>query len=335
MDLNTGAIKAMANFPTYDPSNYGDVTDASVFSNAAVGSSLEVGSIMKTLTTAAALDSGAITANETYSDPAHWKVDGFNITNIEEDGGAGTKSITDILNLSLNTGATWELMQMSKKGGTEITQKGRDTWYDYMTNHYRFGELTGIEQGYEDPGLIPDPDNGYARDLTYANTAFGQGMRATILQMAAAFSAVMNGGTYYQPHLIEGTIDQSGNETASQPKVLQKNVVSPQVSSEMQAMLEKVVTGHSLNFNQNVYSVGGKTGTAQIAKQGGGYLDNDFNGTYLGFVGGDKPQYVIAVSVIDPKLPGWQYAGTAAAQPIFANLAHMLIDDFGVTAKGQ
>ncbi|HLZ15144.1 MAG TPA: penicillin-binding transpeptidase domain-containing protein, partial [Candidatus Saccharimonadales bacterium] len=105
IDPNTGAVKAMANWPTYDPSNFGDVADPSVFNNAAVSSPLEVGSIMKTLTTAAALDQGVVSPGETYSDPAHWMVDGFNITNIEEDGGAGTKSIADILNLSLNTGA--------------------------------------------------------------------------------------------------------------------------------------------------------------------------------------------------------------------------------------
>ncbi len=335
MDPNTGAVKAMANWPTYDPTNFADVADVSVFSNAAVSSPLEVGSIMKSLTTAAALDQGAIKANQTYNDPAHWLVDEFTITNIEEDGGAGVKSIADILNLSLNTGATWELMQMSKPGGTEITKKGRDAWYDYMVNHYRLGKPTGIEQGYEPDGTIPDPDNGYALDLTYANTSFGQGMTATPLQMAAAFSAMINGGTYYQPRLIDQTIGADGKTTTVRPKVLTKNVVSPQVSQEMQQLLEYVVQHHFLKpaFNQDMYSVGGKTGTAQIAKKGGGYLENDFNGTYLGFIGGDKPQYVIMVRVNEPKNGG--YAGTAAAQPIFTSLGHMLIDNFGVTPKGQ
>ncbi len=333
MDPNTGQIKAMANWPTYDPTNYGDVTDASVFNNASVSAPLEVGSVMKSLTTAAALDQGAITATQTYNDPAHWTVDGFNITNIEEDGGAGVKSIADLLNLSLNTGATWELMQMSQKGGTQITQKGRDIWHDYMTKHYRFGQETGIEQGYEAPGTIPDPDNGYARDLTYANTSFGQGMTATPLQMAAAFSAMVNGGTYYQPTLVDQTIAPDGTATPNAPKILEKNTVSPQVSQQMVSLLEYVVQHHFITppFDQNKYAVGGKTGTAQIAKPGGGYYDNEFNGTYVGFVGGNRPQYVIMVAAIQPHNGG--YAGTAAAQPIFASLGHMLIDNFGVTPK--
>lgn len=333
MDPNTGAIKAMANWPTYDPSDYGNVSDPNVFNNASVSSPLEVGSIMKSLTTGAALDQGVVRANETYNDPAHWVVDDFTITNIEEDGGAGVKSIADLLNLSLNTGATWELMQMSNPGGTQITQKGREAWHNYMVNHYRLGRITGIEQGYEAPGTIPDPNDGYARDLTYANTAFGQGMTATPIQMAAAFSAMINGGKYYQPTLVDELIKPSGTVVQNKPKAVEKSAVSPQVSQEMTGLLQYVVQHHFITppFDQNQYTVGGKTGTAQIAKPGGGYYDNEFNGTYVGFVGGDNPQYVIMVAAIQPHNGG--YAGTAAAQPIFASLAHMLIDNFGVTPK--
>ncbi len=333
MDVHTGAIKAMANWPTYDPANYGQVDDSSVFMNAAVSHPIEVGSSMKSLTTAAALDSGAVQANETYYDPAHFTIDNFNITNIEEDGGAGTKSLGDLLNLSLNTGATWLLMQMSQPGGTQITQKGRDTWYNYMANKYGFGKATGIEQGYEATGSVPDPDHGYARDLTYANTAFGQAMTATPVQMAAAYSAMLNGGTYYRPRLIDQYVAPDGKVTTVQPDVVRRDVVSPKVSQEMVPLLEYVVEHHYFPrpFDENTYSVGGKTGTAQIAKPDGGYYDNEFNGTYLGFVGGDQPQYVIAVFALKPKAPG--YAGTSAAQPIFGDLAHMLIDKFNVTPK--
>jgi cell division protein FtsI/penicillin-binding protein 2 len=331
MDPKTGAIKAMANVPTYDPSTYYNVSDPKVFQNAAVATPIEVGSIMKTLTTAAALDQGVINPNTTYYDPSFWVVDGFKITNIEEDGGPGTRSIDDILNLSLNTGATWMLKQM---GGGDINSKGRTIWYNYMTKHYRLGQMTGIEQGYEAEGYVPTPkDNGAGIDLTYANTSFGQAMTATPVQMGAALSAVLNGGTYYQPHLVDQIIDTSGKTTTFAPKIVQKNVVSPKVSQEMVPLMQFVVDHHYIvpGFDQNTYIVGGKTGTAQIAKSGGGYHDNEFNGTYIGFVGGNTPQYVIVVFVERPKNGG--YAGTAAAQPIFAKLAHMLIDNSYVTPK--
>jgi cell division protein FtsI (penicillin-binding protein 3) len=234
----------------------------------------------------------------------------------------------------LNTGATWELMQMSKPGGTEINSRGRQAWYNYMTDHYRLGKPTGIEQGYEDPGIIPHPEDGYARDLTYANTAFGQAMTATPLQMAAAFAAMVNGGTYYQPRLVDAYVTPDGKQTKVAPKVVRTKVVSPRVSEEMQDLLEYVVAKHYLvpPFNQQQYGVGGKTGTAQIEKDGK-YLEHDFNGTYVGFVGGDQPQYIIFVRVNTPKIGG--YAGAGAAQPIFGSLGHMLIDNFGVTPKGQ
>jgi cell division protein FtsI/penicillin-binding protein 2 len=333
VDPHSGAIKAMANYPTYNPADYASVSDAGRYNNGAVSHPIEVGSSMKPLTTAAALDQGVIRPNTTYYDPYHYKVDGFTITNIEEDGVAGTKSIADILNLSLNTGATWELMQM---GGGEINAKARNTWYDYLSNHYRFGKATGIEQGYEATGIVPSPkNNGAGINLTYANTAFGQAMTATPVQMAAAYSAILNGGTYYQPHLVDATTDASGKTTRTEPKILEKDVVSPQVSRAMIPLMQYTVEHHYFNrqFNQDKYIVGGKTGTAQIAKPNGGYYDDLFNGTYAGFVGGDDVQYVIVVFVNRPHVAG--YAGTAAAQPVFENLAHMLIDNSYASPKSH
>lgn len=334
IDPNTGAIKAMANYPSYDPAKYGEVNDYNLFNNAAVSHPIEVGSIMKTLTTAAALDRGVIQKNTSYYDPAQWVVDKFKITNIEEDGGAGTKNIAELLNLSLNTGAVWELMQM---GGGQLNRQARDVWYDYMANHYMFGKATGIEQSSEAEGIVPRPENnGAGINLTYANTSFGQGMTATTIQMAATMSAVINGGTYYKPHLVaQATNPNTGKTTTTKPEVVKESVVKPSVSQDLIPLMQYVIDHHSIvpPFDQSKYIVGGKTGTAQVAKPGGGYYDNIFNGTYLGFVGGDKPQYVIAVFINRPNLPSWQYAGTATAQPVFANIAHMLINNAYVTPK--
>jgi cell division protein FtsI (penicillin-binding protein 3) len=229
------------------------------------------------------------------------------------------------------------LMQMSDPGGTQITQKGIDAWNNYMVNHFRLGQPTGIEQGYESAGYVPsdNPDQS-ALALTYANTAFGQGVQVTALQLAAADSSVLNGGTYYKPTLVAQTIAPNGQVTVNKPKVVEKNVVSPQVGAEMLPLLENVVTTYLhegfgfMNFSSD-YIVGGKTGTAQIAQPGGGYYPNTYNGTYVGFVGGNKPQYVIVVFNIKPNVPG--YAGSYGGQPVFAALAHMLINEGYVTPK--
>lgn len=332
LDPNSGAVLAMASWPTYNPAEFYKVDNPADFVNSSVSNALEVGSSMKPLTAAAALDLGAVNRNTTYYDPSKYKIDDYTITNIEEDGGAGTRSVADILQLSLNTGATWLLMQM---GGGQVNQKARVAWHDYMVNHYQFGKETGIEQGYESSGTIPDPTDGYGLNIQYANTSFGQGMTATPLQMGAAMASVVNGGTYYQPHLVEGYQDTSGQLTKQEPKVVKKDVVKPEVGKTIKELMEYTFDKNHVTYGMpNIpagYRIGGKTGTAQIAKPGGGYYDDRFNGTFVGFVGGDKPQYVVAVRVNEPKIGG--YAGSKAAAPIFSAAALMLINNFNVVPK--
>lgn len=331
LDPKTGAVKAMANWPSYNPAEYDKVEDGSMFNNMAVTDALEVGSVMKPLTVAAGLDAGVISPSSSFFDQRFVKIDDATVRNVEEDGGARQKDIKDILNLSLNTGATWVLMQM---GGGELNRQGRQLWHDYMTSHYFFGQETGIEQGAESAGTVPSPTDGFGLNITYANTSFGQAMTATMLQMAAAYGSVLNGGTYYQPHLVAATIDADGSMQKTKPKAVSQTVVSDEVTKQLQPMLEYVVDNHRFTRKfDNKYSVGGKTGTAQIAKPEGGYYENDYNGTYVGFVGGDEAEYIIAVRVNKPKIPG--YAGSQAAQPLFGDIAHMLIDSFNVSAKTQ
>lgn len=331
LDPNTGEVKAMASYPTYNPSEYYKVTDASVFANTSVSAPLEIGSSMKPLTAAAALDQGVVKKDSSYYDPSHFEIDEFNITNIEEDGGAGQRTLSDILQLSLNTGATWLLMQM---GGGQINEKARTAWFNYMTEHYRFGKLTGIEQGYESEGTIPSPTKGYGLDLQYANTAFGQGMTATPLQLAAAMAGTVNGGNYMQPHLVSAYKDAHGKTTNVTPKKV-ATVVNAQASQTIRELMEYTFSKNHVLYNMPnqppQYSIGGKTGTAQIAKPGGGYYEDRFNGTFIGFVGGNTPEYVIVVRVNEPKIPG--YAGSKAAAPIFSSVATMLINNFNVAPK--
>lgn len=334
IDVRNGAVKAMANYPSYNPAEFYNVKneDIGVFENPIVTAALEVGSIMKPLTMAAALDQGVINRNSTYYDAGFAKVDGATITNVEESGGAGPRTMPDILQQSLNTGATWLLKQM---GGGEINERARKVWHDYMTGHYRFGKLTGIEQGYESEGSIPDPVDGYGLNIQFANTAFGQGMTATPLQMAAALSSVVNGGTYYRPHLVDKVINHDGTETDSTPEVIGSQVVSAEVGKVIKELMEYVFNkNHRVYGMKNVrpeFLIGGKTGTAQVPRPGGGYYEDRYNGMFMGFVGGNEVQYVIVVRVNEPKVPG--YAGSKAAGPIFVDLVNSLIDNFGVKPK--
>lgn len=330
MDPYSGAVKAMANYPTYNPAEFYKVENGDTFNNSAVSSPLEVGSIMKPLTAAAALDQGVVGKNTTYYDPSRYKIGDATVTNIEEDGGAGTRSVQDILQMSLNTGATWLLMQM---GGGEINEKARVAWHRYMVDHFQFGKATGIEQGYESEGTIPDPKDGFGLNIQYANTSFGQGMSATPIQMAAALSSIINGGKYYRPHLVEKITDYSGKVNNKKPEIVKSDVVSEQVSRDMILLMEGVVEKnyalYGLPKPDGRFTIGGKTGTAQIHNPSGGYYEDKFNGTFMGFVGGDKPEYVIVVRVNEPGIGG--YAGSKAAAPIFSNIVNIMINNFGVS----
>ena len=336
MEVATGKIKAMANYPTYDPAKFNEVPSdkVGVFENKTVSAPLEVGSIMKPLTTAAALDQGVVQRNSTYYDPYEYVVDGASITNVQESGSAGQKRLDDILQLSLNTGATWLLMQM---GGGEINQQARERWYDYMTNHYQFGKETGVEQGYEAGGSIPKPNDGFGLDIQYANTAFGQGMTATPLQMAAAYAAVFNGGTYYRPQLVDYYVKSDGSHEEVKPEVIKGDVVKPEVGRTIAELMEYVFESNHTVYGmpqlRPEFMIGSKTGTAQVPRPEGGYYDDRDNGMFAGFVGGNSPQYIVIVRVDTPEVVG--YAGSKAAGPVFVGIANMLIDNYGVAPKTQ
>ncbi len=320
MDPKTGAVKAMANYPTFNPSEFYKVTDASVFNNATVSAPLEVGSIMKTLTMAAGLNEGVITPGTTYGDPGSITINDATLSNLGAYRTPSTRSMLDILKFSLNTGAIHILKQL---GGGELNEKGRKVWHDYMVNHYGLGKKTGIEQGYEAPGSIPSPTEGYALNLQYANTAFGQGTNITMLQMASAFSAAINGGTYYKPHIVD----------LARPTVVKSDVLRPEASAQLRALMESTSKSNYAYSTRPGYSVGGKTGTAQITKPGGGYYEDKYTGTFIGFVGGDTVDYVILVRVNEPNVIG--FAGANAAAPLFGKLSNMLMDNFSINPKSQ
>jgi cell division protein FtsI/penicillin-binding protein 2 len=334
MEAKTGAIKAMANYPTYHPGKFYEEKDPSVFTNNSVSSPLEVGSVMKPLTTAAAIDSGSVTKNSSYFDPGYFIVDEAKIENVAEVAGSGNREVKDILQRSLNTGATWLLMQM---GGGEINAQARKTWHDYLKNRYLFGQNTGIEQGYEAGGVVPDPNEGYGLNIKYANMSFGQGMTQTPVQLAGALAAVVNGGTYYQPRLIDRYVQEDGGETVKEPVVRKEGVVKPQTSKDVRELMESVVERNYLFYGfdslREGYRIGGKSGTAEFARPDGGYYEDRFNGTFTGFVGGDEVQYIIIARVDDPRIPG--YAGSVAAAPIFSDLTTMLLDNFNVLPESR
>ncbi len=331
IDPSTGAVKAMANLPTYEPAKYFDVGDDAYqrFQNRVVSDQYEAGSVIKVLTMAAGLNEGVVSQNSTFNNLGYVQVDDARIKNVEQSVN-GTRTMTDVFKYSLNTGVVHVLSQL---GGGNINGQARGKLYDYFSNHYGFGKVTGIEQAGEAEGTIFGPKSEQGNNVRYSNMAFGQGMGVTMVQTAAAFSSVINGGNYYKPHVVEGIMNDAGEVDSTAPKPERTGVVKPEVSNSILEMTRAALRESTAvsSLVRAGYNVGGKTGTSQtIDPATGKYTEDKTVGSYLGYGGDTAPRYVIMVRVDDSNIGAGSFAGSAAAGPIFGELSNWLIDYYNI-----
>ncbi len=318
MDPNNGEVLAMANYPGYDPANFGNVESAAAYINHVVEDPFEPASVCKTFAFAAATDLGVMTPDKTFTNFGEITIDGWPIRNAEQGANLlGTQTMQTAFNYSLNTGSTQALRWM---GGseTEITQTAREKLYEYYFNRFGLGHYTGIEL-YESPGYLVEPNaDMYGLASTYANMTFGQNMQATMVQVAAAISSVVNGGKYYIPTIVAGKM-VNGEFIANEEREPVRQTISAQTSASMREMLYNTRKMWRSNGTDPVgYYVGGKTGTAQVIKDGA-YSMDETQATYVGVGGkeGELPSYVIMVRVWEEgKLAG----GQEHALPVFNDL---------------
>lgn len=298
MDPRDGRILAMADTPSYDPGDFGNVESAEVYINHVIEDPYEPASVCKTFTFAAGLEYGVLTPESTYVNQGVTYVDNWPIKNAAQNPGLlGTTTIQTALNWSLNTGSTQALRWL---GGSEveINAQGRERLYEYFHNHFGLGQETGIEL-YEATGTVMEPNaEVYGIDSTYANMTFGQNMQVTMLQTAAGFASVVNGGQYFAPTIIAGKMENGEFVKAEQREAV-REAVRPETSATMREMLYNTRrTWRGNGTDPAGYYVGGKTGTAQVIRNGAYVLDETV-ATYVGFGGteGELPEYVIMVRV--------------------------------------
>ena len=331
MDPNNGRILAMANWPTYNPNDVKNVRDYAVLSNKAVSDPYEPGSVIKALTMAVGLNEGKIQPNTTYNNTTTIKVQDATIKNVLNNP-TGQVTMTQVLAYSFNTGVVQVLKWL---GGDEINQKGKEVLYKYFTERFMFGQKTGVKLAGEVAGDIVSPDDPQGGDVRYANMSFGQGMSANMIQVLNAFAASVNGGTYYEPQIVDGYLGSDLKTFTSEPaKIKKTNIISQDASAKLRQMLHDAREGSSVAHGEKGgYYTGGKTGTAQVYDpKTGNYSETETIGSYLGFGGQDKPQYVIMVRVDDARNGG--YSGSAAAAPIFTELSNWMLDYLQIQPKG-
>ena len=254
MDAETGAILAMASFPSYDANQFA-TTEGELFANPAVSRMYEPGSVMKAFTIAAALDAGAVTTSDTFEDDNNLRVGSVRIQNADRldwPYGHGRITARDVLALSNNVGAA--------KIGLEL---GGDALYDAF-RRFGFGTPTGIELTGEQAGVVWHPDEA-SGDLTTAQNAFGQGLSLTAVQLIAGYAAFANGGNLVTPHVVEGWTDPDGTYHAVDPPPAER-IMRPETAATMTELLTNAIDdGIAKRASIPGYTVAGKTGTAQIA----------------------------------------------------------------------
>ena len=341
MEANTGAIKAMADFPNYDPTTFSKVSDPSIFSNTAVSNAWEPGSVMKPLLLGTAFSLGKANPDTSYVDTNSVVVDGSTIKN-SINWGTQTMTLKDVINKSLNVGAVFALKtlgatddqikksQYSDINNGSILELARKNYYDYLVNHYMFANYTGIEQAGESKGFVNDPFSGDAINLRYANMAFGQGLSVTPIQLVAAYAALTNGGTYYKPTLVQSESVHGNTFYNLKPQIVKSNVVTPNTSQEIRTMLQNSLAMNNSPAVRQGYIIGAKSGTAQQADGKGGYKTDAYNGAYVGFVGGDNVKYIILVRLDGPKTSGF---ASAAAAKVWTAISNQLLNDFPIAPK--
>ena len=314
MDPHTGEIYAMAQRPSFDPNTYNTVDDVNIFSNQLVEGDYEMGSIMKPLTMAAGLDTGAVRLSTTYNDTGCILKSGKKICNFDFKA-RGVVPMQEILNQSLNVGATFVADTM-----------GHSIFGQYV-HAYGLGEKTGIDLPNEATGNIRSIDNGY--DVDYASASFGQGTAVTGVEMIRALATLANGGVLPNPHIVKAIKFESG-VTRAVPITQGKRVLNTQSADTVTDMLVKVYDNALLKgaIKQEHYSIAAKTGTAQIAiPGGGGYYADRYLHSFFGYFPAHDPKFIVFLFVVEPH--GVEYASASLAHP-FDGIAKYLINYYSI-----
>ena len=309
MDPNSGEILAAASWPFF---NYENPEEGGPLTPRYAVSPYEPGSVMKPLVVAAALNEKLITPNTVFFCPAYYKVSNKVFRN--EFHGRDVKL------------RAWEIIQYSDNVGViQVAQLlGKERLYKYY-RAFGFGEKTGVELPGESPGIFRHWKKW--RDVDFATLAFGHNISVTTLQLAAAYSVLVNGGVYYKPTFLKAVVDDKGRIVRKFSTVPERRVLSEEVSRQMRRILTMVVeggTGTATRF-ENFY-VGGKTGTAlRYNPKIRGYDKTKINATFAGAFPMTNPKYVLVVSVVEPKVPKNMLWASKIAVPIFRDIAERVL----------
>jgi cell division protein FtsI/penicillin-binding protein 2 len=311
MHPKTGAILALANFPGFDPNEYGDY-GAARYRNRALTDPYEPGSTFKPFVASAALAAGAVRLGEVFDCERGQFVDGARV--LHDHHPYGLLTFEDIVIKSSNIG----MAKVGKKLGNERMYQG--------VKAFGFGETTGVDLLGEDPGMVHPLAKW--NSFTTTSVPMGHEIGVTSLQITRAFCAFANGGKLIRPYVIRAVLAADGTVVRdfSDPAPLGQ-ALSPEAANTMKEKVLTAVVNQGTGSKAKLprYQVFGKTGTAQIAKQGGGgYKQRDYVGSFIGGAPASDPQLVTFVAIRRPNPAKGYYGGTIAAPAVREILSYAL-----------
>lgn len=303
MDPNSGEILGMASYPFFDLNNPRDLsgvykpeelekmndaqcTEAlyALWSNFCTSRVYEPGSTFKSITVASALEAAKVKDGDTFSCSGSKYVEGYNVGCWRSDrGGHGELDLEEALADSCNVA----LMDIGFSLGAETMVK-----YQSM---FGFGNKTGIDLPGEERGIIYDPDN--MTDIDVATNSFGQSINVNMVQMVAAYSSLINGGNYYQPHMVKAIMDSKGNVVKTINPSVVRRTVTKETSDTIKHYLESGVEKYAVQYSKaEGYSMGGKTATAQKIPR----KDKKWLVSVMSFAPVDNPKILLYVLIDEP-----------------------------------
>ena len=313
MDLNDFGILAMASLPSFDPNEYYRAEPDDMV-NPVISEWFEPGSIHKVLTMASAIDSGTVVPSTVYDDVGVLEVGGVPIYNWDRAAHGPTDMVT-LLAKSLNVGAA-----------TLARWMGQETFYRY-TQDFGLEEYTGIDLEAEVVGYVKRPGDDIWTEADLGTNSFGQGLTVTPLRELVAIAAIANDGVILQPHMV-AEIHDGDQVSQFRPRAI-NTPISEAAADTVADMMRQAVAREVQTAEVPGYSIGGKTGTAQIA-EGGIYHPSDIIGTFIGFLPADDPQIIVLVKIDRPQNALNARWGSMTAAPTFSELAQQLVVLLGI-----
>jgi cell division protein FtsI/penicillin-binding protein 2 len=303
MDPRSGALLALANWPQVNANKLYEAPTYAM-TNRATGANYEPGSTFKAITVAGALEDGKVTPDTEFSLPPTIRVADREIGESHDRGW-----------VNLTTRGILE--QSSNVGAIKIGQLLGAPRFDHWVRRFGFGKRTGVDLPGEEGGILLPLDKYSGSSM--GNLPIGQGLAVTPIQMAAAYSAIANGGILRPPHIVESV----GGRRTPEPKG--HRVISEVTAASVRRMLEGVLGpgGTASGAHIDGYVLAGKTGTAEKPDENGGYSDTKFVASFVGFAPARDPKLLVTVMVDEPS--GDIYGGTIAA-PAFKEITSFALN---------